>query len=96
MKFEFVEEKQSYNAKIKVVGVGGAGGNAINNMIASKLKGVEFITANTDNQDLERSACPHKIQLGATVTRGARCRGGSGNRPPVRRGEYQRSSGCHC
>lgn len=81
MKFEFVEEKQSYNAKIKVVGVGGAGGNAINNMIASKLKGVEFITANTDNQDLERSACPHKIQLGATVTRGL----GAGADPEIGR-----------
>ena len=66
MKFEFVEEKQRYNAKIKVVGVGGAGGNAINNMIAANLKGVEFFTANTDSQDLERSACSNKIQLGAT------------------------------
>jgi cell division protein FtsZ len=70
MKFEFVDEKQNYNAKIKVIGVGGAGGNAINNMIAAKLKGVEFITANTDSQDLERSACSHKIQLGASLTKG--------------------------
>ena len=71
MKFEFVEEKRnSYNAKIKVIGVGGAGGNAINNMIAAKLKGVEFLVANTDSQNLECSACPHKIQLGPSVTRG--------------------------
>jgi len=70
MKFEFVEEKQRYKAKIKVVGVGGAGGNAINNMIASKLKGVDFIAANTDRQDLDRSACSHKIQLGPSITMG--------------------------
>jgi cell division protein FtsZ len=71
MKFEFVEEKRdTYNAKIKVIGVGGAGGNGINNMIAAKLKGVEFVVANTDSQNLESSACPNKIQLGPSVTRG--------------------------
>jgi len=70
MKFEFIDEKERYNAKIKVVGIGGAGGNAINNMIASKLRGVEFITANTDSQDLERSACSNRIQLGAAITKG--------------------------
>jgi cell division protein FtsZ len=71
MKFEFVEEKKKkYSAKIKVIGVGGAGGNAINNMIAAKLKGVEFVVANTDSQNLECSACPNKIQLGPTITRG--------------------------
>jgi cell division protein FtsZ len=81
MKFEFVEEKERYHAKIKVVGVGGAGGNAINNMIAAKLKGVEFITANTDSQNLERSDCSNKIQLGATVTRGL----GAGADPEIGR-----------
>ena len=70
MKFEFVDEKERYNAKIKVMGIGGAGGNAINNMIAAKLRGVEFITANTDSQDLDRSACSNRIQLGAAVTKG--------------------------
>ena len=70
MKFELVEERQRYQAKIKVLGIGGAGGNAINNMIASELKGVDFIVANTDSQDLERSSCPYRIQLGANVTRG--------------------------
>ena len=70
MKFEFVDEKQRYNAKIKVLGVGGAGGNAINNMIASKLQGVNFIAANTDCQDLDRSTCSYKIQLGPSVTMG--------------------------
>ena len=81
MKFEFVEEKRRYNAKIKVIGVGGAGGNAINNMIAAKLKGVEFVTANTDSQNLERSTCPSKIQLGPTVTRGL----GAGADPEIGR-----------
>jgi cell division protein FtsZ len=70
MKFEFIEEKETYHAKIKVVGVGGAGGNAINNMIASKLKGVDFLAANTDSQALDRSACSEKLQLGASITKG--------------------------
>ena len=71
MKFEFVEEKRNtYNARIKVIGVGGAGGNAINNMIAAKLKGVEFVSANTDSQNLECSSCPNRIQLGPSITRG--------------------------
>ena len=70
MKFEFVNEKKGYSARIKVIGVGGAGGNAINNMIDSKLKGVDFLVANTDCQDLDRSACSHRIQLGPSVTMG--------------------------
>lgn len=70
MKFEFVDEKERYNARIKVMGVGGAGGNAINNMIASKLRGVDFIVANTDCQDLDRSTCSQKIQIGPSVTMG--------------------------
>jgi cell division protein FtsZ len=72
MKFEFVEEgkRGKYNASIKVLGLGGAGGNAINNMIASSLRGVEFIVANTDCQDLDRSICSRKIQLGPSITMG--------------------------
>ena len=73
MKFEFVEEgaeRGGYNARIKVLGVGGAGNNAINNMISSNLRGVEFLVANTDCQDLERSCCSKKIQLGPAVTMG--------------------------
>jgi cell division protein FtsZ len=81
MKFQFVEEKEGYAAKIKVVGVGGAGGNAINNMIAAKLKGVEFFSANTDIQSLERSTCSHKIQLGVSVTKGL----GAGADPEIGR-----------
>jgi cell division protein FtsZ len=56
--------------KIIVFGVGGAGGNAINNMIRSNLQGPTFIAANTDAQALEHSSADFKIQLGATVTRG--------------------------
>ncbi|MBW2616251.1 MAG: cell division protein FtsZ [Deltaproteobacteria bacterium] len=70
MKFEFVDEKKRYDARIKVVGAGGAGGNAVNNMINSSLRGVDFITANTDSQDLDRSECSYKIQLGPSVTMG--------------------------
>lgn len=70
MKFEFVDRKDKYDAKIKVIGIGGGGGNAINNMIAAQLKGVEFIASNTDSQDLERSLCPNTLQLGANITRG--------------------------
>ncbi|MBW2063732.1 MAG: cell division protein FtsZ [Deltaproteobacteria bacterium] len=81
MKFEFIEEKKRYNAKIKVIGIGGAGGNAINNMIAAKLRGVEFITANTDSQALELSACSHRIQLGASITKGL----GAGADPEIGR-----------
>ena len=81
MKFEFVNQKEQYNAKIKVIGVGGGGGNAINNMIAAKLRGVDFIVANTDSQDLERSTCTHKMQLGTTVTKGL----GAGADPEIGR-----------
>lgn len=57
-------------AKIKVVGVGGSGGSAINRMIASKIRGVEFIAMNTDVQALHHSLAPTKLHIGKTVTRG--------------------------
>jgi cell division protein FtsZ len=79
MKFEFVEEKERYLARIKVIGVGGAGGNAINNMINSNLKGVDFVAGNTDCQALERSVCGQKIRLGPSVTMGL----GAGADPDV-------------
>jgi len=60
----------SARARIKVIGVGGGGGNAVNTMIASGLEGVEFIAANTDMQALESSLAPRKIQLGSALTRG--------------------------
>jgi len=77
IEFPSVENK----AKIKVIGTGGAGGNAINAMIDKGLNGVEFIAANTDSQDLKKSAAPTKIQLGARVTKGL----GSGGDPSVGR-----------
>ena len=57
-------------AKIKVIGVGGGGGNAVNRMIAAQLRGIEFISANTDLQALRRSDAPTKLQLGEGLTRG--------------------------
>ena len=66
--FSLVENENS--AKIKVIGVGGAGGNAINNMIDSRLQGVKFISANTDCQALEISKAEVKIQLGVQLTEG--------------------------
>jgi cell division protein FtsZ len=66
-------------AKIKVIGIGGAGGNAINTMISYHLRGVDFIAANTDAQALERSAAPIKVQLGIEVTKGL----GAGSDPDI-------------
>ena len=79
MMFSFVEDEKS--AKIKVIGAGGAGGNAINNMISSKLQGVRFIAANTDLQALEVSKAPVKIQIGEKLTEGL----GAGANPEIGR-----------
>lgn len=68
-------------AKIKVIGVGGGGGNAVNTMIRGGLTGVEFINANTDNQALQAALAPVKIQLGHTITKGL----GAGANPDVGR-----------
>jgi cell division protein FtsZ len=65
--------------KIAVIGVGGAGGNAVNNMISSNLEGCEFLVCNTDAQALEHSLSDHKIQLGAHVTGGL----GAGSKPEI-------------
>src|SRR5512146_2910046 len=62
--------ESSYGAKIKVVGIGGAGGNAINNMIEKGLDGVDFIALNTDIQDLEKNKAEFKIQIGRNTTLG--------------------------
>jgi cell division protein FtsZ len=67
---EFADETQAYEARIKVVGVGGSGGNAVNTMINFGLEGVEFIVVNTDAQALNSSAAPTKLPIGSTVTRG--------------------------
>ena len=60
---------------IKVIGVGGAGGNAVDNMIQERGTGVEFMTANTDRQALDATLAPSRLQIGAELTRG---RGGRG------------------
>ncbi len=65
--------------RISVIGVGGAGGNAINNMIRADLEGVEFWVANTDAQALDQSLCESQIQLGANLTKGL----GAGSRPEI-------------
>ena len=67
---EFADETQEYQARIKVVGVGGSGGNAVNTMINFGLEGVEFIVVNTDAQALNHSAAPTKLNIGTNVTRG--------------------------
>ena len=76
-----IEEIRGQKAKIKVIGAGGAGGNAINNMIASNLQGVEFIGINTDLQVLETSLAPVKVQIGRELTRGL----GAGSNPDIGR-----------
>ena len=77
---EFDDDRMS-RARIKVIGCGGGGGNAIATMIASQLEGVEFIAANTDLQALEANRAPVKVPLGSTLTRGL----GAGANPEVGR-----------
>jgi cell division protein FtsZ len=67
---EFADETQQYQARIKVIGCGGSGGNAVNTMIHFGLEGVEFITVNTDAQALNNNAAPVKLPIGHSVTRG--------------------------
>ncbi len=71
--------KEPLGARIKVIGIGGAGGNAVNNMITSGLRGVEFMTANTDVQALNSSRADGKLQLGRQLTKGL----GAGANPAI-------------
>ncbi len=80
MIFEF-EETPARNARMKVVGVGGAGGNAVNRMIDEDLEGVEFISMNTDAQALKSSRAQVTLQIGKKLTRGL----GAGARPEIGR-----------
>ncbi len=90
---------QDLSPRITVVGVGGAGGNAVNNMIEQELEGCEFVVANTDAQALNQSSATNKLQLGARVTEGL----GAGARPEVGAAAAEESieeiveklSGCH-
>lgn len=75
------ETDANLKPKIMVVGVGGAGGNAVNNMINAKLAGVEFLVANTDAQSLVQSLAERKLQLGHNITHGL----GAGSRPDIGR-----------
>jgi cell division protein FtsZ len=77
--FELFDSGRESDAKIKVVGVGGGGGNAVNMMISYDLNGADFIVANTDSQALAASQSPIKIQLGVEITRGL----GAGSDPDV-------------
>ncbi|WP_226781902.1 cell division protein FtsZ [Oceaniglobus trochenteri] len=72
-------QQEELKPRITVFGVGGAGGNAVNNMIAKQLDGVEFVVANTDAQALQQSTAPAKVQMGVKVTEGL----GAGARPSV-------------
>src|SRR5579863_8258725 len=79
IRMSFSEELQG--AKIKVIGVGGGGCNAVNRMIRAKVEGVEFIAANTDLQALKLSQAPLKLQLGSKLTKGL----GAGANPEIGR-----------
>jgi cell division protein FtsZ len=86
MIFEF-EEAAAQNARMKVIGVGGGGGNAVNRMIDEDLDGVEFISVNTDSQALKQSKSQIKIQIGKKLTRGL----GAGARPEIGRQAIEES-----
>ena len=79
--FRLEEEDEQLAAKIRVIGLGGGGSNAVNRMIASRFTGVTFIVANTDAQALRTSPAPMKLQLGARLTGGL----GAGSDPEVGR-----------
>ena len=75
----FADLERAHGAKIKVIGVGGAGGNAVNRLIEDGLEGVEFLVANTDLQALKDSQASVKIQLGVEIARGL----GAGGNPEI-------------
>ncbi len=81
--------REDLQAKIKVIGVGGGGCNALDRMIESGLSGVDFIAVNTDYQALQRSQATHKIQVGAKLTRGL----GSGSNPEIGKKAAEESRG---
>ena len=81
MTFMELDEGIDSQAKIKVIGVGGGGGNAVNTMIDARLQGVEFVAANTDKQALDANQASEKIQIGVNITRGL----GAGANPEIGR-----------
>ena len=82
------DESAEEHARIRVVGVGGGGNNAINRMLAKGIGGVEFVALNTDSQALHANAAPIKIQLGREITKGL----GAGARPEVGSAAAQESA----
>lgn len=80
-----IDKDQESNARMKVIGVGGAGGNALNRMIEAKLQGVEFIAVNTDLQALNSNRSKQKIQIGKKLTKGL----GAGADPEIGRGAIE-------
>jgi len=81
LNFTFGDEPPMTGARIKVVGVGGGGGNAVNHMIEARIEGIEFLVANTDLQALKKSHAPIKLQMGAKLTKGL----GAGANPEIGR-----------
>ena len=81
LNIRFVDEPPMSGARIKVIGVGGGGSNAVNHMIDAKIDGIEFLVANTDLQALKKSQASHKLQIGAKLTKGL----GAGANPEIGR-----------
>src|SRR3546814_14496312 len=80
MSIEFLTpEADELTPRIAVIGVGGAGGNAIANMMRAEVQGVDFLVATTDAKELKQSSASSKIQLAATITKGL----GAGSRPEI-------------
>ena len=85
-----IPQAKELRPRITVLGVGGAGGNAVNNMIEAHLEGVDFVVANTDAQALSQSKADRRIQLGASTTEGL----GAGAQPDVGRAGAEETMAC--
>ena len=91
MSIDFIRpEVDELRPRISVIGVGGAGGNAIANMMRADVQGVDFVVANTDAQALNASLADRRIQLGLKITQGSRRRLAAGDRPRCRRRDDRR------
>ena len=90
MIFDDLDNLSSARTKIKVIGVGGAGKNAIDHMIENEVMGVEFFVVNTDAQDLKASSCQNRLLIGKTTTHGQ----GAGANPEVGRAAALESRRC--
>ncbi|MBN1383543.1 MAG: cell division protein FtsZ [Elusimicrobia bacterium] len=88
MKLKIIDDSNTIPANIKVIGIGGGGGNAVNLMVVSNIKSVQFIAANTDSDSLAKSLAEHKIQLGPKLTKGQ----GSGAKPEIGRQATEESA----